>query len=203
MLPLVGSSRSTSFTTAPDNPLPRSIAAAVAQQAYRCFSPAPAIARTDRVSAAIHPGPGSPSRDHRAGRIRTAGLVVLAAALLTGCGREPRHQVRVSVEQLASIAAEGSLMAYDLAHGQTKTTFVRVHGNDLSAQAQHEAEKLNDDPVAADLRTRIQVAIKLAADIGGAIDELRTSPQDRAQAAQDETKLRGWAGQAGKLAESI
>jgi hypothetical protein len=182
------------------------VAAPVTEQACRSSSPATTLARTDRVAAAVHPGARRPSRDRRAGRTRTVGLVVLAVAAampLAGCGREPRHQVRVSVEQLASIAAEGSLMAYDLAHGQTKTTFVRVHGNDLSAQAQHEAEKLNDDPVAADLRTRIQVAIKLAADIGGAIDELRTSPQDRAQAAQDETKLRGWAGQAGKLAESI
>ena len=131
------------------------------------------------------------------------GLVSAGALVIAGCGVEPRHQVRVSIEQLASISAEGSLMAYDLARGQTKTTFVRVHGDDLSAQAQHEAEKLNDDPVAPDLRGRIQVALKLAADIGGAIDELRTSPQDRSQAAQDETKLRTWADQARKLAESI
>ena len=39
-------------------------------------------------------------------------------------------------------------MADDLARGRTKTTFIRVHGGELSAQAQHEAEKLNDDPVA-------------------------------------------------------
>jgi hypothetical protein len=133
---------------------------------------------------------------------RLTGLVV-AVLVPAGCGREPRHQVRVSIEQLASISAEGSLMADDLAHGRTKTTFVRVHGEELSAQAEHEAERLSDDPVTPDLGGRIQVAVKLAADIGGAIDELRVSPDDRGQAAQDEAKLRGWADQAGKLAESI
>jgi hypothetical protein len=133
---------------------------------------------------------------------RLTGLVV-AVLVLAGCGREPRHQVRVSIEQLASISAEGSLMADDLAHARTKTTFVRVHGEELSAQAEHEAERLSDDPVTPDLGGRIQVAVKLAADIGGAIDELRVSPDDRGQAAQDEAKLRGWADQAGKLAESI
>jgi hypothetical protein len=130
-------------------------------------------------------------------------IVLVLVLVLAGCGREPRHQVRVSIEQLASISAEGSLMAYDLAHGRTKTTFVRVHGEELSAQAEHEAERLSDDPVAPDLDARIKVAVKLAADIGGAIDELRVSPDDRGQAAQDEAKLRGWADQAGKLAESI
>ncbi|MCA1689525.1 MAG: hypothetical protein LC720_03505 [Actinobacteria bacterium] len=125
------------------------------------------------------------------------------AASVAGCGREPRHQVRVSIEQIASISAEGALMADDLARGRTKTTFVRVHGSELSAQAQHEAEKLNDAPVAPDLQGRIQAAIKLASDIGGAIDELRTSPQDRAQAREDQVKLRHWADVAGKLAMSV
>lgn len=94
-------------------------------------------------------------------------------------------------------------MAEDLARGRTKTTFVRVHGAELSAQAEHEAEKLNDDPVAPELKMPIEEAIKLAADIGGAIDDMRVSPQDREQARQDEVKLRHWAGRADRLAETL
>ncbi len=94
-------------------------------------------------------------------------------------------------------------MADDLARGRTKTTFVRVHGSELSALAEHEAEKLNDDPVAPDLHGRVRAAVKLAADIGGAIDELRTSPQDRLQASQEEIKLKRWADEASKLARSV
>ena len=94
-------------------------------------------------------------------------------------------------------------MADDLARGRTKTTFVRVHGEELSAQTVHEAEKLNDDPVAPSLKAPIESAIKLASDIGGAIDELRVSPQDRPQAREDQAKLRRWALKARTLAETL
>lgn len=39
-------------------------------------------------------------------------------------------------------------MADDVARQRSKVTFVRVHGAELSAQAEHEAEKLKDDPAA-------------------------------------------------------
>jgi hypothetical protein len=130
-------------------------------------------------------------------------MVLAALVSMVGCGREDRHAVRVSIEQLSSISAEGALMADDLARGRTKTTFVRAHGNELSSQAQHEAEKLNDAPVAPDVRPTVQKAITLAADIGGAIDDLRTSPQDRAQASASEHKLHRWADEAGTLAQAL
>lgn len=94
-------------------------------------------------------------------------------------------------------------MAEGVARSRTKTSFVRVHGAELSAQAEHEAEKLSDDPVTSSLKPRIERAIKLAADIGGAIDDLRVSPHDRAQAREDEAKLRVWAQQAATLAEAL
>jgi hypothetical protein len=134
---------------------------------------------------------------------------LVAVALFAGslaplaCGGEARHDVGQGVQQLASISAEGALMADDLARGRTKTTFVRVHGGELSAQAEHESEKLNDAPVADDLEGRVQAAIMLASKIGGAIDDLRTSPQDRQQARQDREKLSRWSDAADKLANSI
>ncbi len=130
-------------------------------------------------------------------------LVAAMAAPLSGCGREPRHDVRISVEQLASIAAEGALMGDDVARDRTKITFVRVHGEELSSQAEHEAEKLNDAPAAPDLRGPIQTAIKLSSDIGGAIDDMRVSPQDRAQARSAATNLRKLARKARDLADSM
>jgi hypothetical protein len=137
-------------------------------------------------------------------RIATSiALIGALTAALVACGREERHQVQLGVEQISSIAAEGALMADDLARDRTKTTFVRVHGEELSSQAQHEAEKLNDDPVDPDLHGRVKRAIKLASDIGSAIDELRTSPQDRSRAGQDAIKLRHLADEARKLADSI
>jgi hypothetical protein len=129
-------------------------------------------------------------------------LLVAVAVSVGGCGRAGRQGVRAGIEQLASISAEGALMAEDVARGRTKTTFVRVHGGELSAQAEHEAEKLGDDPVAPKLEQPIHMAIELSADISGAIDDLRVSPQDREQARESEHKLLHWAQEAGKLAES-
>lgn len=154
-------------------------------------------------------GPTSASRPARTielplvRSLSTLLLLVSVTVPLAGCGRVGHKGVAASIEQLASISAEGALMASDLARGRTKTTFVRVHGAELSAQAQHEAEKLNDAPVSADLRSSIKSAIELSSDIGGAIDDLRVSPQDRQQARQDEAKLRHWADEARTLAEKL
>jgi hypothetical protein len=136
-------------------------------------------------------------------RALAVSVVAVLAFAAAGCGRESRHDVRLGVEQLASISAEGALMADDVARGRTKTTFVRVHGEELSSQAEHETEKLNDAPVAPDLHSRVQAAIKLSSNIGGAIDDLRVSPQDRQQARRAEHDLHRWAGEAQKLAGSM
>jgi hypothetical protein len=103
--------------------------------------------------------------------VRRALILVLLApvAMSAGaCGRAGKQGVRAGIEQLASISAESALMAEDLARGRTTTTFVRVHGAELSAQALHEAEKLNDDPVAPSLMAPIEIAITLSSDIGAA-----------------------------------
>lgn len=130
-------------------------------------------------------------------------LLVLSAMFVLACGRAGGNGVRAGVEQLSSISAEGALMADDVARGRTKTTFVRVHGAELSAQAEHEAEKLSDDPLAPGLKRPVQSAVELSADIGGAIDDLRVAPQDREQARENERKLRRWADEARKLAETL
>jgi hypothetical protein len=138
--------------------------------------------------------------------VRRALAIALAATIAAGtggCGRETNHDVRVSVEQISSIASEGALMADDLARDRTKITFVRVHGEELSSQAEHEAEKLNDAPVAPELHDRVKRAVALAGQIGGGIDNLRTSPQDRHQASDTVHQLLHWADEARKLADSI
>jgi hypothetical protein len=129
-------------------------------------------------------------------------LLVSIAIAVGGCGRAGNSGVQAGIEQIASISDEGALIAEGVARARTKTTFVRAHGDELSAQAEHEAEKLSDDPVSPALKPQIEKAITLAADVGGAIDDLRVTPHDRGQALEDEAKLRVWAQQAAKLAEN-
>jgi len=138
--------------------------------------------------------------------VRRAIALAVAAAIawpLAGCGRETNHDVRVSIEQIASIGSEGSLMADDLARGRTKTTYVRVHGEELSSQAEHEAEKLNDAPVDPALHARIDKAIGLSSEISGAIDDMRVSPDDPQVARQAQQDLKKWADEARQIAGSI
>ena len=138
--------------------------------------------------------------------MRRAIALAVAAAIawpLAGCGRETNHDVRVSIEQIASIGSEGSLMADDLARGRTKTTYVRVHGEELSSQAEHEAEKLNDAPVDPALHARIDKAIGLSSEISGAIDDMRVSPDDRQVARRAQQDLQKWADEARRIAGSI
>ena len=130
-------------------------------------------------------------------------MLVLALVLLAGCGRAGNHGLGQTFKSLASISAEGALMAGDVADGRSKTTFVRVHGADLSAQAEHEAEKLNDVPVAPKRKPPVESAVKLAGDIGGAIDDLRVSPQDRQQAREAQLKLEHWAKEMEGLVEQL
>ena len=136
-------------------------------------------------------------------RVLAVLLLVPGALGLSTCGQAHKPGVRAGIEEIASISAEAALMADDLARGRTKTTFIRVHGAELSAQAQHEAEKLNDDPVAPGLKSPIEAAITLASDVGGAIDDMRVSPQDRQQAREDRAKLNRWALKARILAETL
>jgi hypothetical protein len=136
-------------------------------------------------------------------RVAAAGLIVALAAPLAGCGRETRHDVRAAVEQLGSIAGEAALMGDDLARNRTKTTYLRAHGEELSSQAEHEAEKLSDAPVDPDLHKPIDRAIELSSDIGGAIDDMRVSPNDHALARKSADDLRRWADEAERLAEAM
>ena len=131
------------------------------------------------------------------------GLIPLVTAVLmaSGCGRAGNHGVGQGIRQIASIAAEGALMAEDVARGRSKATFVRTHGSELSAQALHEAEKLNDEQVQHRFMAPVKEAVKLAQDIGGAIEELRVAPMNRQQAREYQAKLEEWDKQAEQIVE--
>ena len=79
-------------------------------------------------------------------RARSTVLALLAATVLgAGCGgaMQPDELAR-SIGTLESAAAEGALLAEDVAADRTKATFARVHARDLGETVDHEAEKLHD-----------------------------------------------------------
>ncbi|MEA2382306.1 MAG: hypothetical protein QOH72_2277 [Solirubrobacteraceae bacterium] len=79
---------------------------------------------------------------------------------------------------------------------------MRAHGQDLSDQTEHEAEKMSDAPVVPGLGRRVSAAISLASKIGSAIDDLRVDPHDRKAAASTAHDLRAYARQVQRLGGS-
>ena len=109
-----------------------------------------------------------------------------------------------SIGTLESTAAEGSLLAKDVADDRTKATFARVHARDLSGVVDHEAEKLNDaaankENVAA-AKTK---AIDLADKIDTALGQIQVAPNDESGARQAETQLDKLSKQAGDLSAGL
>ena len=109
----------------------------------------------------------------------TVVVVALAAASpLAGCGGPiTPGELSRSIQTLESTAAEGSLLANDIARDRTKATFARVHARDLGDVVQHEAEKLNDAQASrADVVAARTGAIDLADRIGAALGQIQTAP---------------------------
>ena len=105
-----------------------------------------------------------------------ASLLALAVFLLAGClvPTEPSKQA----DEIASIAAEGSLLAHDAAEGDTTETFTRVHAEALLEALAKLAPKVETD-----------VLRRLILDADRALEELRDSPGDRAGAGRVERTL--------------
>lgn len=142
-----------------------------------------------------------PSRARPAAVLAVLGLAVL----ISGCGRLGRYSdvdFQASVKALQSIAAEGSLLAGDAGRGRTRTTFVRAHGQELSDQTEHEAEKMSDARLAPGLKGRVTKAVALASKIGSAIDGVRVDPHQRGAAAAAARDLRRYARQVQELGGS-
>jgi len=133
-------------------------------------------------------------------------VVVLAATSpLSGCGGPitPDELAR-SIETLESTAAEGQLLADDVAGDRTKATFVRVHARDLGDVVDHEAEKLDDaDADRADVTAAKAKAVELADRIGTALGQIQFAPGSEADGRRAAAALGRLSEDAKKLADGL
>src|SRR5215210_4281710 len=139
-------------------------------------------------------------------RHRFSALVLVGlAATLSGCGgaMTPDELAR-SVETLESTAAEGQLLAQDVADDRTKATYVRVHSRDLGDVVVHEAEKLNDaEADDADVAAAKSDAIDLADRIDTALGQMQVAPGSESDAGTAGKALSRLSEDAGKLADGL
>jgi hypothetical protein len=138
-------------------------------------------------------------------RLCVAFALLSAAASVSGCGgpMTPGELSR-SIQTLESTAAEGSMLAGDVADDRTKATFARVHARDMSDVVVHEAEKLNDaDANQANVAAAKTKAIDLADQIDTALGQIQVAPDDEAGARTAATQLDKLSKQAGDLSAGL
>ena len=130
---------------------------------------------------------------------------MLAIALLAaGCGgaMQPDELAR-SIGTLESAAAEGALLAKDVADDRTKATFVRAHARDLGETVDHEAEKLSDASARGLVAERKTAAVNLADRISQSLGRIQISPGSEREGRSAEASLTRLGDRAGKLAEGL
>jgi ABC-type sugar transport system substrate-binding protein len=136
-----------------------------------------------------------------------SGPLILALALIVllvpGCDPLDSAELRREVDSIGSVAAEGQLLASDVALDRTKATFVRVHAGELSSAAEDSAQKLNDADVATGLEDDTKQAIEIANEASDALGTLVVSPGDEQLARSAVAKLRDAGDRADRLSASL
>jgi hypothetical protein len=107
--------------------------------------------------------------------------LLLASALLTGCGSQTLQQQSRS---LKALAAEGGLVAGNAARGRSTTVFTREHTGFLLESARSSAASLARQTSAEGRRLA-----RLAARVRDDLARLRQSGSDRAEQRHLETDL--------------
>jgi hypothetical protein len=133
-----------------------------------------------------------------------AGMVLAGALCFCGCGgpMKPDELAR-SIGTLESSAADGALLADDVARDRTKATFARAHARELGETVDHEAEKLNDADAEADVAATKVRAIDLADRISAALGHIQISPDSETEARTAQKTLSRLSQRAGQLAEGL
>ena len=125
-------------------------------------------------------------------------LAVLFAALviLAGCGGASTltdQALQKQLETAQSAAAEGALLAADVADDRTTEAFARIHSGELADQAKSVVRVLRDAHVPgfeADRRKALETATAVAR----ALDRLHEEPADDRLAARISDELERLAG---------
>ena len=138
-------------------------------------------------------------------RLVSFAVLVGIAALFAGCGGPiTPGELSRSIGTLESTAAEGALLAKDVADDRTKATFARVHARDLGDVVDHEAEKLNDAQAdQANVARAKSRAVNLAGRIGTALGQIQIAPGDEAGGRRAQHALDRFSQDAKKLADGL
>jgi hypothetical protein len=120
--------------------------------------------------------------------------VILAAGCGGGGGTLSEKALTKENETVQSAAAEGALLASDVARGRTTERFARIHAEKLAEQARKAAEALRSGKPAAGLDDERRRAVSSAETVEHALDELHADPANRDLARRVESELQELSG---------
>jgi hypothetical protein len=127
-------------------------------------------------------------------RLAAFGAMLL---LLAGCGGNStltEKRLQKQTETVQSAAAEGVLLAADVAHDRTTEPFARIHAEKLAEQAKKAAETLSKAKPEPGLEDERRQALTEAQDVEHALEQLHSEPANRELARRLERELQELAG---------
>jgi hypothetical protein len=128
-------------------------------------------------------------------------LVLLAAALLAGCGSAAlnAYDVGLQAASVQSTAAEAAFLARGAAQGHDTEPFVRTHASELAQSAGAAARELDAAQAASGLRGRVRALARVSAATAAQLTRLAAAADDRALAAAVAARCAVLAGRAKEL----
>ena len=112
--------------------------------------------------------------------VAIAALAVLALTTCGGSGTLTPKQLQKEQEAVHSAAAEGALLAAQVADDATTEPFARVHSGTLAEQAKSSASSLEHASAPARLELARRRAARRATEVSSALEQLHQSPDDAA-----------------------
>jgi hypothetical protein len=131
-------------------------------------------------------------------------LGVVLAVLGAGCGAGATLGAKGLSEQamsLQSAAAEGALLAHDVASGRTTRIYAREHSADLSEAASKVETSLKNAKTDPGLEGKLRRLVALAARARGGLERLGSASEDDARTL--ERRLRADAGESREIAQGL
>ena len=128
---------------------------------------------------------------------------LVALVVIAGCGGGgalDEQAFQKEAESIQSFAAEGALLAGEVADGKSTVPFTRVHAGELREQAASLETKLAAAKAAPEIEAELAEAVALAGDVAASLDQLERAPGDADRARGAQRKLKAAAKQAEELA---
>src|SRR3982751_2376671 len=111
-----------------------------------------------------------------------ASLALAVGLALSACGTLDRDAVETEIQNVASAAAEGALVAHDVERDRTFRSFSTVRTAELHKVAMNASESLRESPPEAGLGQAARRGADLGDRVAGLLERLHERPTDRALA---------------------